>query len=220
MDSFAVVDAKTRELRDAHNVLAELYVERLAGILDQMPIEQAVLGLFCQLVRERGNGLDVADVGSGTGRLAPYLSSHGLAPHGVDLSPEMIRVARRDYPEHLFELADVRALPFEDGSMAGAVGWYSLMYLAPEDRPGAFGELARVVKPGGYFATAFKSGDDELRRAGSTLNLGIEFDIYWFSPAEMERRVVEAGFKVVFWGGRPAEPDEVQPQGYLIAQRL
>ena len=35
------------------------------------------------------------------------------------------------------------------------------MYLPPEDRPGAFGELARVLKPGGYFATAFKAGDDQ-----------------------------------------------------------
>ena len=34
------------------------------------------------------------------------------------------------------------------------------MYLPPEDRPGAFGELARVLKPGGFFATAFKAGDD------------------------------------------------------------
>lgn len=214
------MDAKTRELRNAHDVLAELYVERLADILDRMPIEQAVLGLFCQLVRGGGNGPDVADVGCGTGRLAPYVSSHGLTPHGVDLPPEMIRVARRDYPEHSFELADLRALPFDDASMAGAVGWYSLMYLALEERPGAFGELARVVKPGGYVATAFKSGDDQLRRAGRALDMGIEFDIYWLSPAEVERRVLDAGFEVVFWGGRPAEPDELQPQSYLIAQRL
>jgi hypothetical protein len=104
--------------------------------------------------------------------------------------------------------------------MAGAVGWYSLMYLAPEERSGAFGELARVVKPGGYVATAFTSGDGQLRRAGRALDMGIEFDVYWLSLAEVERRVVDGGFKVVFWGGRPAEPDELQPQSYLIAQRL
>lgn len=214
------MDAKTRELRDAHDVLAALYVERLANILDEMPVEQAVLGLFGRLVRNAGNGTDVLDAGCGTGRLAPYLASRGLAPRGVDLSPEMIRVARRDYPDHPFALADLRALPFADSSMAGAVSWYSLMYLTPEDRAGAFGELARVVAPGGFLAIAFKSGDDQLRRAGGTLGLGIEFDIYWLSPAEVERRVVTAGFKVLFRGERPAEPDELQPQGYLVAQRL
>lgn len=44
----------TRELRHAHDVLAEVYAERLAGLLDQLPIERALLGLFAQLVHERG----------------------------------------------------------------------------------------------------------------------------------------------------------------------
>lgn len=49
--------------------------------------------------------------------------------------------------------------------------------------------------------------------------MGVEFDIYWLSPEEMQRQVTDAGFRVVYWGGRPADQDEHQPQGYLIAQR-
>lgn len=70
--------------------------------------------------------------------------------------------------------------------MAGVVCWYSLMYLPPEDRPAAFAELYRVVKPGGYLVTAFKAGDGGLRRAGKRTGLGVGFDIYWLSPAQME----------------------------------
>ena len=213
------MDPRTEELRSAHDVLAAVYVDRLATILDQMPIERAVLGLFAELVREGGTGTDVGDIGCGTGRLAPYLSSQGLSPHGVDLSPEMIRVAQRDYPGHPFQVADLRALPFEDARLDGVVAWYSLMYLPPEHRSSAFGELARVVKPGGHVATAFKLGDSTLRRGGRSLDLGIEFDIYWLSRQEMENRFTDAGFQVVFWAERPAEPDELQPQGYLIAER-
>jgi len=213
------VDPRTEELRSAHDVLAAVYVDRLATILDQMPIERAVLGLFAELVREGGTGTDVGDIGCGTGRLAPYLSSQGLSPHGVDLSPEMIRVAQRDYPGHPFQVADLRALPFEDARLDGVVAWYSLMYLPPEHRSSAFGELARVVKPGGHVATAFKLGDSTPRRGGRSLDLGIEFDIYWLSRQEMENRFTDAGFQVVFWAERPAEPDELQPQGYLIAER-
>lgn len=213
------VDPTTQELREAHDVLAEPYAERLAGLHEQMPVEQAVLGLFGQLVREAGAGRRVGDIGSGSGRLAPHLDSLGLEPQGVDLSGEMVRVARRDHPAYPFEVADVRELPFGDGSLAGVVCWYSLMYLAPEERPRAYGELARVVRPGGYLATAFKAGDDSLRRGGRSLDLGIEFDIYWQSPREVERRVTDAGFEVVFWAGRPPEETEPQPQGYLIARR-
>jgi SAM-dependent methyltransferase len=211
------VDAKTDELRDAHDALAEVYASRLAHLMDQLPADQAVLGMFCDLVLGSGAGTDVGDVGCGTGRLAPYLAARGLVPRGVDLSPEMIRVARRDHPGVPFDVADVRSLPFEDSSLGGVVCWYSLMYLAPSDRPRAFRELARVLRPAGYLATAFKAGDNRLRRGGRTV--GVEFDIYWLSPEEMRRQATDAGFHVVYWAGRPADPDEHQPQGYLIAQR-
>ena len=87
MPRVADVDApSTDELRTAHDVLAEVYAERLAGALDTMPVDQAVLGLFAALVRPGGR---VGDIGCGTGRLAPFLAARGLVPRGVDLSPEI-----------------------------------------------------------------------------------------------------------------------------------
>ncbi len=213
------MDAKTQELRDSHDVLAEFYGERLDGMLDRMPAERAVLGLFCELVLAAEVGTHVADIGCGTGRLAPYLARKGLSPRGVDLSPEMIRVANRDNPGFEYSVADLRDLPFGDDSVAGAVCWYSLMYLPPEDRPAAFAELYRVVRPGGYLVTAFKAGDGALRRAGKTTGLGVEFDIYWLSPAQMEQQLADAGFTTVFWGGRPPEGDEGSSQGYLLVRK-
>lgn len=213
------MDAKTGELRAAHDVLAEFYADRLAGALDRMPAERAVLGLFCDLTLAAGLGTAVGDIGCGTGRLAPWLAASGLSPRGIDLSPEMIRVARRDQPGFGFGVADLRALPFGDASLAGVVCWYSLMYLAPPDRPAAFGELARVVKPGGYLVTAFKAGDSQVRRGRRSTGLGVGFDVYWLSPGEMEHRAADAGFAAVFWSGRPAEGREGSPQGYLLARR-
>jgi hypothetical protein len=67
--------------------------------------------------------------------------------------------------------------------------------------------------------TAFKAGDSQVRRAGRSTGLAVEFDVYWLSPEEMERLVIDAGFAPVFWGGRPAEGQEGSPQGYLLAQR-
>ena len=182
-----------------------------------------MLGLFCELVLGADIGANVGDIGCGTGRLDPFLAARGLSPRGIDLSPEMVRVARREQPGFEYEVADLRELPFADASLAGLVCWYSLMYLAPSDRPAAFAELARVVAPGGYLVTAFKAGDSSLRRGGRTTGLGVEFDIYWLSPDEMERRVNDAGFATVFWGGippgeggdlYPGIPD--RPQGLMI----
>jgi hypothetical protein len=150
-----------------------------------------VLGLFCDLTLAAGLGASVGDIGCETGRLGPYLAARGLSPQGVDLSAEMTRVARRDHPG--FGIADLRALPFEDASLTGVVCWYSLMFL--------------------------KAGDSRVRRGGRTTGLGVEFDVYWLSPDEMERRVGDAGFATVILGGRPAEGQEGSPQGYLLARK-
>ncbi|CAG7570784.1 methyltransferase family protein [Barrientosiimonas humi] len=208
------------ELREAHDQLAELYAAHLADHLASAPVDRAVLDLFAELVtqgRVDGSAPQVADIGCGTGRLAPYLARHGFEVSGVDLSPEMIRVARREQPGLEFAVADLRALPYADAGLSGAVAWYSLMYLPPGQRADAYAELARVVRPGGHLVTAFKLGDDRHRRGGA--RVGVAFDIWWMSVDEVERRLTDAGFVVRFRATRPAEPDEEQAQAYVIAQR-
>jgi 2-polyprenyl-3-methyl-5-hydroxy-6-metoxy-1,4-benzoquinol methylase len=66
------VDAKTEELRAAHDVLAEFYAERLADALDRLPVDRAVLGLFCDLTLAADLGTSVLDVGCGTASLLAW----------------------------------------------------------------------------------------------------------------------------------------------------
>jgi SAM-dependent methyltransferase len=225
------MDAKTDELRSAHDALAEWYVETVEGMLDRMPIERSVLDLFCELTvlaesagsagpaQSTGLAPVVGDIGCGTGRLAPYLASRGLSPRGVDLSPGMVEVARRDYPDFNFEVGDLRQLPFEDASLAGVVCWFSLIFLAPADRDPAFAELARVVRPRGYFVTGFKPGDGKVRRGGRAAGLGVEYDGYWLPAEEMEARVNAAGFTTTYRGVRPSDEEDPHAYVYLIARR-
>jgi ubiquinone/menaquinone biosynthesis C-methylase UbiE len=213
------MDARTAELRDAHDVLSEWYAENLVGVLESMPVERAMLDLFAELTL--AVGAEVADVGCGTGRLMPYLAGRGLSPRGVDLSPGMIEVARREHPGFAYEVSDLRELPFADASLAGVVCWFSLIFLAPEVRSRAFAELARVVMPGGYLVTAFKHGDGTVHRNGPgsrVTSFGIDFDRYWLSPGEMRERFAAAGFALVFEGGTPPEQSE-PPYGYMLVRK-
>lgn len=205
-----------RELREAHDLLAEVYAAHLHDLHERIPEDAAVLGLFIDRVKHSPHGT-VLDVGCGTGRLAPLLSSAGLEYRGIDLSPGMVEVAGRDHPAHRFEVADVRALSIPDGACGGVVCWYSLMYLAPAARAVAYQELARVLAPGGHLVVAYKQGDGRHRRAGRPL--GVEFDIYWQPEREITESLRQAGLTVSFAATRAARRDEAQPQGYLIAHR-
>ena len=79
------MDAKTEELRAAHDVLAKFYADRLADALDRM----AVLGLFSELTLAAGLGTTVGDVGCGTGRLV------GGVPMAAAVVPERVRASSR-----------------------------------------------------------------------------------------------------------------------------
>lgn len=60
-------------------------------------MDRAVLAGFAELVQAAGAG-PVADLGCGPGRVTAHLDALGLPAFGVDLSPEMVALARRHLP--------------------------------------------------------------------------------------------------------------------------
>jgi ubiquinone/menaquinone biosynthesis C-methylase UbiE len=78
------------------------------------------------------------------------MAERGLDVVGVDVSQAMLPIARSAHPHIRFEEGQLDALPFETGVLAGAVCWYSIIYTPIDRLAEAFGELARVLMPGGY----------------------------------------------------------------------
>jgi SAM-dependent methyltransferase len=103
-----------------------------------------------ELVR-RGElaGRRVLDVGCGTGRFAAALRERGARVWGVDPSPEMVARARERGVTA--KVAEAERLPFKPGWFERATMWL-VVHLV--DRPRAFGEVARVLAPGGLLAVA------------------------------------------------------------------
>ncbi len=101
----------------------------------------------------------VLDVGCGTGSLALRLAPHGAELHGLDLSPEMIRMARSKAAEagagnvsfHVGAFDDGLTI-FDDGSLDGVCA-YSILHLV-EDRTAALSTIYRLLKPGGFFVSS------------------------------------------------------------------
>jgi ubiquinone/menaquinone biosynthesis C-methylase UbiE len=99
----------------------------------------------------------VLDVGTGPGVLLVELGARrpDLSLTGVDLSADMVAAARRNLAAvgppadggRSVEVADVIALPFEDGAFDLVISSFSLHHWDHPDR--AVGELARVLRPGG-----------------------------------------------------------------------
>lgn len=94
-----------------------------------------------------GSALDVA-CGSGklTAELAKLAGSSGRVV-GIDFSPQMLEVARREHPGLEFLEGDALNLPFDDASFDASTIAFGLRNLADPVR--GLREMLRIIKPSG-----------------------------------------------------------------------
>jgi ubiquinone/menaquinone biosynthesis C-methylase UbiE len=112
------------------------------------------------ITRSRMKPSDVVlDVGCGTGSLALRLAPSAAAVHGLDVSSEMIRIARSKAQAEGAENVSFHVGPFDDTfqrfepeSLDGICA-YSLLHLLA-DRPAALHRVYRLLKPGGFFVSS------------------------------------------------------------------
>jgi len=88
------------------------------------------------------------DAGCGTGRHARHLVALGHRVVGIDLTPEMLDVARVSVPAAEFREGDLVAVPADDAQFDLVVCGLAIAHVG--DLDAAVAELARVVRPGGH----------------------------------------------------------------------
>lgn len=142
----------------AYGAIADLYFDLAKGDIATVPLDRAVIDAFAEFVRPAG-GL-VGDLGCGPGYMSAMLAGMGLDVLGVDLTPEMIDIARANYPGPRFEVGSMDALDLADGALAGIVSWYSVIHAPPQELPKYFAEFRRVLAAGGHLLIAFFESED------------------------------------------------------------
>ncbi|MGI5521609.1 class I SAM-dependent methyltransferase [Micromonospora sp. CA-259024] len=146
------------DTRTSYDTVAISYADLLRDALTDEPFQRGILALFAELVRAQGNGA-VADVGCGPGRITAYLHRLDLDAFGVDLSPAMIEIARRDHPGLRFEVGSMTRLDLPDDCLTGLLAWFSLIHVPDDEVPAVLAEFRRVLRPGGVVLLGFHAGD-------------------------------------------------------------
>ena len=203
------------ETRSSYDVDAAGYAEKVRGLLDGSPYLRASLALFAELVMDLGGG-PVADIGCGPGYVTSHLHDAGLDSFGIDLSPEMVAIARRDYPHLRFEVGTMTDLDLADGSVAGVVAFWSVIHVPDHAVPGVFEEFRRVLRPQGLVLVGFHVGDETRHSSEGYTGRPINVDSHHRRPSTITGWLRDAGFTI------EAElvigPDEDVPGAVVFAR--
>ena len=73
----------------------------------------------------------------------------------------MIEAARSAHPHLRFDVGPLTDFPGLDGSVAGAVYWYSIITTPPSELPAVWNELDRILRTDDHVLVAFQAGENE-----------------------------------------------------------
>jgi SAM-dependent methyltransferase len=94
-----------------------------------------------------GAGTRLLDVGCGTGLTLVLAVERRARVAGLDVTPELLAIARERLPGADLREGDMETLPWEDASFDAVAGVNSFQFAGDPER--ALREAARVVRPGG-----------------------------------------------------------------------
>jgi len=121
--------------------------------------EQAVLDLATRLKAEGRRR--VHDLGCGPGRHLLFLAAEGFEASGSDFSPAAVETCRRRLAEAGLSapvtLADMTALPSEDGPLDAVIAWDVVYHGTLDTIRRTVAGVGRKLAPGGYFLVTFNS---------------------------------------------------------------
>lgn len=205
-------------VRENYDRIAEEYTRRMFRELDDKPLDRELLRRFANAVKGRG---PVCDMGCGPGHVARFLRDGEVSVFGLDLSPQMVSEARRLNPDIEFREGNLLALDLPDGTLAGITAFYAIVNIPMESLPIVFGEMFRVLMPGGLLLLAFHIGDEVLR-PGELWGNPIQMEFYHLQPERILPLLTDAGFTIedVIERGPYAPDVEYQSRrAYAFAQR-
>lgn len=164
--------ARPRPRPDSHATFYDFlstFYDWMAEASEGAPRRQALQALSVAL------GERVLEIGVGTGRALPALA-RGAGPGrhvlGIDVSPGMLRVAKRHLrslelePVVALQRGDARALPYRPEGLDAIFMSFTLELFDESDIPLVLREIRRVLRPGGRLCVvSLVEGEATTRRA-------------------------------------------------------
>ena len=144
------------------------------------------------------SGGKLVDIGCGHGVDCANAHSKGFDIVGIDLSEQMLSIARRNHPNIDFRLADMRNLNLPHGEFDGAISSCSLIHVPKDDVPKTLRQIADLLKKGGLlYLWMLSSTDSQELFVDEPFRPGEKTFVNVVSIKEVNSLLADAGFEII-----------------------
>jgi ubiquinone/menaquinone biosynthesis C-methylase UbiE len=141
-------------------------------------------------------GEDILDIGCGPGKDAEYFVRNGFQVTGIDLSDELLCIAKKKVPGANFIKMDMREADFPHNSFDGVWMSASFLHIPKDDAQKVLSVVQTVLRPGGIMFLNVEKGTQEKFLVKAEYNNMPRY-ISFYSVKELEELVSDSGFKIL-----------------------
>ena len=170
----------------SYNKFAKNYVDSTFDTILQYQLTQ-----FTSFLK----GKKVLDAGAGSGRDSLYLKEEGLTVSAIDISPEIVKEAKKKTKVNIKEM-DIRKLDFKDKSFDGIWCCASFIHIPKKDTEKALNEINRVLKEKGVLYLGLREGTSEGLEPSVNLSRE-EVLISYYTQNEIEELIRNNNFEII-----------------------
>lgn len=146
----------------------------------------------------------IVEAGCGNGLVVQSLTDRGFDIEGIDFAEQTVRSNAEAHPEGKYRTADVRDLPYSNGSIGAVISLGVIEHFGDHDRARILAEAVRCLRPGGvavvsvpYFSPlrmmrCVTGGFRSSRMSGDASS----FYQYAFTRQDLVHQVSAAGLRV------------------------
>lgn len=155
MENKTLYNDRLKETIETYNVSAKAYQDKFMD----MDLYNDTYDIFCDLVKK--NNAEIFEIAIGPGNVTKYI--HDRRPDfkvfGIDLSPNMVELAKHNNPQADFAVMDCREIHTIDRKFDGILCAFCLPYLSREESLQLITDASLLLEPQGVLYISTMEGE-------------------------------------------------------------
>lgn len=194
MDNKKLYNNRIKETIETYNISARKYEDKFM----EMDLYNDTYDTFCNLT-EKSNA-EIFEIATGPGNVAKYICSKrpDFKVFGIDLSPNMVELAKQNNPQADFAVMDCREIHTINRKFDGILCAFCLPYLSREESRKLISDVSALLEHNGLLYISTMEGDyDKSGYETTSFSGDCRVFVYYHQADLMYANLTEFGFEIL-----------------------